>query len=77
MSKLTHYRDVTVTFDIDGRQADAELSHQETLALAQLFKRLKWNEMRGCAIDDDEAYAIRAAVGKLQGALARGGYSPR
>lgn len=77
MSKLTQYKDVTVTFDIDGRQVDAELSHAETLALAQFFKRLNWSEVRGCAVDDDEAYVIRAAVGKLQSALARGGCAPR
>jgi hypothetical protein len=77
MSKLTQPRDVRVTFDIDGRHADAELSPEETLALAQFFKRLNWSEVRGCAIDDDEAYVIRVAVGKLQEALARGGYAPR
>lgn len=75
--KLAQYRDVTVTFDIDGHQADAELSHGETLALAQFFKRLDWSEVRGCAVDDDEADRIRAAVGKLQDALARGGYALR
>ncbi|NQD75320.1 hypothetical protein HP547_12720 [Pseudomonas sp. CrR7] len=62
---------------MDGRRADAELSHGETLALAQFFKRLNWSEVRGCAVDDDEAYVIRAAVGKLQSALARGGCAPR
>lgn len=77
MTRPIQHRDVTVTFDIDGRQADAELSHGETLALAQFFKRLNWSEVRGGAIDDDEAYVIRAAVGKLQDALARGGYAPR
>ncbi|MGM3216538.1 DUF7706 family protein [Pseudomonas sp. PhalM4] len=77
MSKMTQYSDVRVIFEIDGCQADAELSHGETMALAQLFKRLHWSEFRGCAIDDDEAYKIRATVGKLQDALARGGYAPR
>ncbi|CRM18943.1 DUF7706 family protein [Pseudomonas sp. 35 E 8] len=77
MTTLTQHRDVTVTFDIiDGRQADAELSHGETLALAQFFQRLNWSEVRGCAINDDEAFVIRAAVGKLQDALARGGHAP-
>lgn len=77
MSKLKQYSDVTVTFDIDGAKADIDLSHEETLALAQFFKRLNWGEMRGCATDDDEAYSIRDAVAKLQNALARGGYAPR
>lgn len=77
MSQLTQNTNVTVTFDIDGQQADAELSHLETMALAQLFKRLNWSEVRGCAINDDEAHSIRSAVGKLQDALTRGGYVPR
>lgn len=77
MSQLTKYTDVTVSFDIDYRQTDTELSHAETMALAQLFKRLNWSEVRGCASSDAEAYVIRAAVGKLQDALARGGYTPR
>lgn len=67
MSKLTQYTDVTVIFDIDGQHADAELSHVETLALAQFFKRLSWREVRGCAVNDDEAHLICAAVAKLQG----------
>jgi hypothetical protein len=47
------------------------------LALAQFVKRLTWADMRGCAVDDAEAYEIRAAVGKLQNALALAGYAPR
>lgn len=68
---------VTVTVDNAGQQADAQLSHEEALALAQLVKRLSWSEMRGCAVDDNECYVIRAAVGKLQDALGRAGYAPR
>lgn len=77
MSKPTKYSDVRVIFEIDGCQADAFLSHGETMALAQFFKRAHWSEFRGYAIDDDEAYLIRAAVGKVQDALARSGYNPR
>lgn len=77
MSKLTQNRDVTVTFDIDGQLADAELSHVQTLALAQFFKRLSWSEVSGCAVNEDEANTIWAAVAKLQDALARGGVVPR
>lgn len=54
-----------------------ELTDAQTLALAQFVKRLTWSDMRGCAVDDDEAYEIRDAVGKLQNALARAGYAPR
>lgn len=77
MSKLPQFSNVRVIFEIDECQADAELSHGETMALAQFFKRAHWSEFRGCAIDDDEAYLIRAAVGKVQDALARSGYNPR
>lgn len=47
------------------------------MALAQFFKRAHWSKFRGCAIDDVEAYSIRAAVGKVQNAWARSGYNPR
>ncbi|WP_055137525.1 DUF7706 family protein [Pseudomonas corrugata] len=54
-----------------------ELTDAQTLALAQFVKRLTWSDMRGRAVDDDEAYEIRDAVGKLQNALTRAGYAPR
>ena len=68
---------VTLTVDNAGRQADAQFSDEETLALAQLVKRLTWGDMRGCAVDDAETHTMRDAVGKLQDALARAGYAPR
>ncbi|GKL14532.1 hypothetical protein NUBL13797_50880 [Klebsiella pneumoniae] len=42
-----------------------QLSKEEALALAQLVKRLTWTDMRGCAVDDDEAYTISDAVALL------------
>lgn len=54
-----------------------ELTEAQTLALAQLVKRLTWTDIRGCAVDDDEAYEMRDAVGHLQKALDLAGYSPR
>ena len=54
-----------------------ELDDNEAAALAQFVKRLSWSEMRGCAIDDDETYEIKSAIGKLQGSLANEGYAPR
>jgi len=68
---------VTITVGNDGQQADAQLSHEEAMALAQLVKRLTWSDMRGCAVDDAETYAIRDAVDKLQDALGRAGFAPR
>ncbi len=60
--------DVTVT---------VELTDSHALALAQFVKRVGWQEFRACAVDDDEAYAIRSAVDQVQRALAEQGYSPR
>ncbi|KOY60171.1 hypothetical protein AM629_20880 [Photorhabdus heterorhabditis] len=56
---------------------DIQLTHIEALALAQLAKRLNWAEIRACAIDDTEAWVIKAAIGRLPSALAYHGYSPR
>ncbi|RAW97495.1 MULTISPECIES: DUF7706 family protein [unclassified Photorhabdus] len=56
---------------------DIQLTHIEALALAQLAKRLNWSEIRACAVDDTEAWVIKAAIGRLQSALACHGYSPR
>lgn len=77
MNKPTQRSAVTVNFDIDGRSPNTELSHEETSALAQFFKRLDWDEVRGCKIDDGEAHTIWAAVATLHNALAHGGYAPR
>lgn len=57
---------VTVTVELTDSQA-----------LAQFVKRVGWQEFRACAVDDDEAYAIRSAVDQVQRALAEQGYSPR
>lgn len=54
-----------------------DLSSSAVLALAQFVKRVSWETMRECAVDDAEAYEIRAAVDTLQKALAEAGYAPR
>ncbi|MGH8846858.1 MAG: DUF7706 family protein [Polaromonas sp.] len=54
-----------------------ELDETQALALAQFVKRVTWSEMRACAVDDDEAYLIRAAVDQVARALADKGYDPR
>ncbi|HAO3158917.1 TPA: hypothetical protein IHO03_004222 [Escherichia coli] len=54
-----------------------ELDDKEALALAQFVKRLTWSDLRGGAVDDDEAYVIKDAVDKLQRAMAEEGFSPR
>lgn len=49
------------------------LSDEEAQALTQFVKRVTWSAMRECAVDDDECYQIRAAIGRLRrGAAPRG-----
>jgi hypothetical protein len=54
-----------------------DLPDEESQALAQFVKRVTWSAMRECAVDDVECYQIRAAINKLQSALADAGYAPR
>jgi hypothetical protein len=56
---------------------DLDLPPSAALALAQFTKRVTWKGMRECAVDDAEAYEIRAAIDTLQKALAEAGYAPR
>lgn len=60
-------------------QAEISLSLEagQALALAQFVKRVGWSEIRGNAVDDDEAYTMRDALGFLARALAEAGYAPR
>lgn len=53
------------------------LTNEEAWALAELVKRIGWAELRGNAANENEAYTMRDAVGRLQGALAEAGFSPR
>lgn len=54
-----------------------ELSDSQAMALAQFVKRVGWSEMRGCAVDDEEAYEIRGALEQLRRSLVEAGLSPR
>lgn len=54
-----------------------DASEEDLWALAQFIKRVGWQEFRSNAVDDAEAYQIRAGVDSLQRALARAGYAPR
>ncbi|WP_275261710.1 DUF7706 family protein [Citrobacter freundii] len=54
-----------------------ELSERQALALAQLVKRIGWNEVRINAVDDNDAYLMREAISALQNSLAASGYAPR
>ena len=54
-----------------------ELEPAQALALAQFVKRVGWSEIRQNAVDDNEAYAMREALGFLDKALGDSGYAPR
>ena len=56
---------------------DVDLPPAEAMALAQFMKRVTWTEMRACAADEAECYEIRAAIDKVQRALANADYAPR
>ncbi|HHL2712873.1 TPA: hypothetical protein ACQ39K_004502 [Yersinia enterocolitica] len=60
-----------------GVTVTTELTESQAMALAQFVKRLSWSEMRACAVDEDETYEIKDAVGILQKSLADAGFSPR
>lgn len=54
-----------------------ELQLDQAEGLAPLVKRVGWAEMRACAVDDKEAYEIRAALSELAKGLAGAGHAPR
>jgi hypothetical protein len=54
-----------------------ELTEAEAMAYAQFLKRVGWREYRDNAVNEDEAYLMRDAGGKIREALANAGYAPR
>ena len=58
-------------------QINLEIDSEQAWALAQLVKRLCWSEVRSNAVNDDEAYTMRDALGELAKALSEVGFSPR
>lgn len=62
---------------MDEVNVSVYLDDDEALALAQLVKRLSWNEMRQNAVSEDETYLMRSALAKLMTGLSEAGYSPR
>lgn len=57
---------VTVKLDVECAQA-----------LAQFVKRVGWQAIRDCAVDDDEAYAMRDGLALVREGLQEHGYAPR
>jgi len=63
---------------MDGQvMATVILEPAQALALAQFVKRVGWQEIRQNAVDNDEAYVMRDALGELAKALREAGYAPR
>ena len=54
-----------------------EMEREEAWALALLLKRLTWDEIRSCAVDNAEALVIREAIARVQSGLADIGVRPR
>ena len=55
----------------------AEMEEHEALALAQLLKRIGYQEIRANAVDDEEAETMIRAIYKAQKGLEEAGFSPR
>ena len=75
-----------ITRNLEGKGKDStmnepplhvDLPSSAALARVRFVKRVTWKEMRECAVDDAEAYEIRAAIDTLQKALAEADYAPR
>lgn len=62
-------KDLTIEF--------AQVSDAELMALAQMAKRIYWEDMRKLATSDRETDLMASAVTKLQDALGAVGYLPR
>ena len=58
-------------------RVELNLSDEQAMALAQFVKRVTWSDFRACAVDDDEAYMIGAAIDQVARALVDKGYAPR
>ncbi len=56
---------------------EMELSEDCAWALAQLVKRIGFNDLRGLASSDVEAYDMAEAIRQLANALADAGIAPR
>ena len=59
---------IELKFEVEEKEADA---------LAQFLKRVGWSEVRGCAVDDEEAHFIQGGLYRLEDALNELGFDPR
>lgn len=54
-----------------------ELEETELYAIAELCKRIRWDQMRELSVDEAEAEAMRDATDRLRSELAYAGISVR
>ena len=62
---------------MDDVSVQMELEPAQAMALAQLVKRIGWDDMRQLATSEPETYQMKYALAELQKALAAAGYAPR
>lgn len=61
----------------DSTEIKFNSTNKNTYALAQLVKRIGWQEVRSNAVSDDEAESMMSGICALQEGLAKSGFSPR
>ena len=54
-----------------------ELGDDEAWAMAQFVKRLCWDDVRRCAVDEQETRTMICALALVRAGLADAGYAPR
>lgn len=54
-----------------------ELTDEEAEAVAQLLKRIGFNDCRSMADSEEEAYAMCGGLSRVREALGKVGFSPR
>ena len=77
MRTSTHLEATPIATHDKAVHIDVALPPAEALALAQFVKRVTWSAMSECAADEAECFEIRAAIDKVQRALADANYAPR
>jgi hypothetical protein len=61
----------------DNVTVHVELNDAQAWALAQMLKRLGWNDCRELAEDEQQTALMIAAAERVRAALAAVGYAPR
>ena len=69
--------EVAVTFRVKDQTATITLSDAQAWQLAQFLKRLRLDQCRELAEDDNTAYRMIEATEELRAGLSKVGYGPR